>query len=137
MPRNTILLKGKPLNDEANAGATVRPGALVEFDANNDVIENASAADTDAQIVYAVEHGDIGNEIGDDYLITERVLLIHPRRGDVFQAFVEDSITTVIGEPMESNGGGALQVQTTGRIVAFADEVVTTVGDTLVKVRAP
>lgn len=131
---NTILLQANgvedlPVYDDALAGGTITPGMLITWSSGT-LIANASAADADAEILFAVENPyldptvDTSPAIDTTYASGKVVRYIRPPRGVRLNALLETGNNVARGAALESNGAGALQAFSTGRIVAFADEAV-------------
>ena len=78
--------------------------------------------------MFSGENSDIGEDVDDDYLITERVRVILPQSGDVLKILVEASVVLVVGTVLEAGGAGDLQILTTGRIMGFSLEAKTVGG---------
>lgn len=124
MAKNTIILKGDPLRNEALAGGAITPGDLITWSAGTLVV-NATAADVDAQRMVAVENDLRGDDIDTDYASGDQVQYVKPRAGDELYMWIEAShAAVVIGDALESASGGDLQALSTGRIICFAVEDV-------------
>jgi len=146
---NIILLQTngggeRTIHDEALAGGTITPGMLLTWSSGT-LIANATAADVDAAIVFADLNPyldptvDTGPAIDTTYLTGEVVRYFIPQRGDKIYALLEDEGNVAKGAALQSDGAGALEAYTSGRIVAFADEAVNNTGGSgavRIKVRA-
>lgn len=131
MPNNTVIVKGRPIHKEENAGAAgILPGHLLTFDGAGDVIVNATAADVDAKKMFAEEDSDVGDDIETAYLDNARVHYLVSAQGDEIRGLLADAEVVIVGTPLESAGGGELQVATTGRIIGFSKEALTASGPT-------
>lgn len=134
---HTILLEvnggdtaERPVHEALVLTTAVTPGDLITYTTGGKVIPNATAADADAQIIVAVENPYLDPRtstsaaINTDYTDGKSARFIYPQRGDVCYMWIETGSDVAKGAPLESNGAGALQAYTSGRIVAFADEAV-------------
>lgn len=135
---NIIVLKGSPIVKEAKAGeAGILPGHLLLRAGVDgvDVVRNGVTADAEAPRLFAVEADVIGNAADDVYPDNDQVKFVAPSSGDELMARVAAAQTWTANEALESAGGGQLQTATTGRIIAFAIEDITTpAADTLAAV---
>ena len=106
---NTIVLKGRGIRKEREAGATISPGHLVEV-ISTDLVQVHSTAAGNAQKAFAVENEVIGNGIDDDYLVGDWVLYEVLEPGAEVQALMFTGESAVIGDFVESAGNGTLRV---------------------------
>lgn len=127
MPFHTVMLENRDYylvkDGIVAAGNTIYPGQLVVLGASG-VIVNASAADVDAMIIFAVENDLIGRDIDTPYTAGETCYYMIPNRGARVAAFLEDTGNVAFGAALESDGAGGLQAASTGKIVAYADQAV-------------
>jgi hypothetical protein len=119
----------RPICEGLASTTTIKPGHLIKF-SSGVLIINGTAADADAPLMFAVEnpfYKPTTTEAAIDhaYAAAETVRYIWAQPGDLLYAWLANSISVVRGAPLESDGVGGLQAWTTGRIVAFADEIVT------------
>lgn len=118
---NTILLKTVlVLQSENTAAGTITPGEFVELTSGNEVqVQSTAGADAAKQI--SLEYTIDGLGIDDDYASGSNVLLANVRSGDEVNSFVPASASAiVIGDSLEFDGAGGLQLVTTGKPVAVA-----------------
>ncbi len=126
---NTIVLKGHPLRKEAQADAELWPGDLIEFSANEQLVEHANAGQN-ALPSFAIEMELIGSGIADSYISGATVLYGVFRPGDEVYGLLASGQNVSKGAFLESAGNGALQTYTnqsganvyTAAIVAVANE---------------
>lgn len=144
---NTILLKPnggdydeRPV-EEALAGGTITPGMLILFSSGN-VIANGTAADADAPAMWALEKEFLDPNVVTDppidvtYTSGQTVRYIWSQPGDKLYALLEAGANVARGAPLESNGAGALQAYSNGKIIAFADEAKdNSVGGSAVRIK--
>jgi hypothetical protein len=128
------------LMDENIASAAITPGHLVEIvpsggDAGQ-LRAHATAADTDVQVMFAVENELVGDDIDTAYADGDTVKFCYPVSGAKIYAWLEAAANVARGAPLESNGAGALQAKTTGQTVAYAEEAVdNSAGGSAVRIR--
>lgn len=121
---HTIVLKGRPARREADAGATITPGYLIEYDSSGDFIPHSTAGGRAAPI-FAGENEIAGSDIDDDYAANDRVQGWHCAQGEEIYALVPAAAAAiVIGDHLESNGDGTLRKQASAS-VAVATGAVT------------
>lgn len=150
MAHNTIKIKKySDVIEEIEAAGTITPGMLLELDSAGKVVAHNSAGEN-ALLMFALEDELQGNDIDDDYSSGDMVHVWIPYRGDQVYALLADGETAAIGDFLESNGAGALQVYSAGSagvveypnaIVGVATEAVdlsasanTTVGRIIVRI---
>lgn len=149
---NTIILKvnggnqdARPVEEAIVATAVIKPGMLIEWASATTVQPASTAADTSAPAMWAVENPyldprtDTGLAVDTTYAVGAKCFFVYSQPGDKLYALLETANNvTVPGMGLESNGAGALQIFSTGRIVAFSDAVLnnTTGSDARLKVRA-
>jgi hypothetical protein len=109
MKRNTIILKDYAHNFvEYTAAAAILPGQLVEIASTGKVQKHSGAGKT-ALPMFAIEDALQGNGIKTTYNAGDKVRVWIPQRGDVVYALLADEENVVIGDFVESNGGGYLR----------------------------
>lgn len=102
---------------ENKAHEAVTPGELVAYNSDNELIPHGTAGGN-AQPIFVVEdpyNGDTANPAIDvDYSANETARIVFPQAGDVINAFLKHGVgqTVNIGDPLESDGAGALQKHT-------------------------
>jgi len=125
----TVILDSRDhyVFDEGVAGGTIYPGMLVLWSSGTLIANNASP-DVDAPVIFAVESMMHNQGIDDAYASGATVYTCAPQGGARVYAWLETGANVAKGAALESNGAGALQALTTGRIVAYADEAVNNSG---------
>lgn len=111
MAPKTIILKGDPLRDEGVAAEAITPGEILAWDATPELIPHGSAGGNWLGLI-AVEEDFVGDDIDTDYATSDTVQVAYPRRGDVVYAFLAAGENVSKGDPLESDGAGALQAHT-------------------------
>lgn len=123
MPK-TIVLKGAGMRKEAVASSAITPGHLVEFGGSNELEVHGTAAGA-ARKAFAVESDLIGRGITDAYAQGETVQYEVLPPGVEVYAFLAGGESVSKGDPLVSDGAGALAAMATGEegsVVAFALE---------------
>ena len=96
---------------ERDAHAAIIPGALVELNADDEVLSHDTEGGNAVPIMFALENTLEGKGIDDDYAAGAKVQVWIPNRGDIVYALIADEETCGIGEFLESSGtGGSLHV---------------------------
>ena len=110
MAKNTIKLK-KYLNiiNEYNAAAAIIPGELIELNTAGTVQVHATEGGN-VLPMFAIEDELQGQDIDDAFAATDKVQCWVPTRGDEVYAILEDNNHVHIGDFLESNGAGELQL---------------------------
>lgn len=130
--RNSIIVKGDGEQYEGAAAAAVTPGHLVEETSSGTIQKQATAAEV-VQKMFAIENYLEGQDVDDDYATGDQVLHRAFKPGDEVYAILADNQTVVIGDRLESAGGGELRKQAESSagsivapeaLVAFAREAV-------------
>ena len=111
MAYKTILLKGDPLRKEDEAGGTITPGHLLTFDDDGNVIAH-NVSGGNAAPDFALENSHEGEEISDTYADGDRVQHAVCRPGDEVYAILAAGESVHKGDPLESDGDGALKEHT-------------------------
>jgi len=134
----------KPLNVEGVALAAIAPGTVVESVATGLQV-NASAATLFGQeLLVADKDQQRTKSVDDAWTINENMVAIKPRSGEFMNILVATGQTiSERGKPLSLNGAGLLKIAvtpatvgaTSEQVLAFADEIITTVATTLVRVR--
>jgi hypothetical protein len=106
---NTIILKNylKVFN-EFTASAAIIPGQLVELTSAGKVQKHSGAGKT-AIPMFAIEDALQGKAIDEAYAANDTVRVWAPQRGDEVYALLADEESVIIGDFLESNGGGYLR----------------------------
>lgn len=108
---NTIVIRGNPLQNEAPANGVITPGELLQYTATGSVDQHA-AAGGDGLTMVAIEESFTGGDIDTTYADGENVVFVVPARGDKLYMFLAAGESVTIGDPLESDGTGALQAHT-------------------------
>lgn len=129
MPRTIMLSEATHyLVDEGVASAAITPGHLIErVPSGGDAGQwrvHATAAGTTAQVIFAIEFDEIGDTIDTAYADGDYMKFCYPHSGAMINAWLEDGANVAAGAALESNGAGALQALSTGRVVCYAEEAV-------------
>ncbi len=121
---NTIRQRGDALRKERLAKSEIRPGMLVQIDADG-TYEPHSAADTRALCAIAIEAEiwDQGREMVEPYTTGERVLVDVMQRGGEFQGLMNEACA--VGDFLTSAGNGRLKVGTAANAIGTANLAVT------------
>jgi len=110
---NTIKLKNySDVFEEYTAAAAIIPGMLLEYTDAGEVQAHATAGGN-AIPMFALEDGLQGKGIDDSYADDDQVQVWIPGRGDQVYAILADGNTVDIGDYLESNGAGYLQLHAT------------------------
>jgi hypothetical protein len=114
MAKQTIMLKKHAdVYEEFVAHEAIIPGALVELNSDNEVLNHDTAQGSVVPPMFAIEDALQGKGIGDDYAAGDQVRVWIPGRGDQVNALLKDEQTIVIGDFLESDGYGKLQKYST------------------------
>lgn len=123
-----------PKLKEALAAAAIGPGELLNFDANDALILHATAAGlAPTNKLVAVESpmaatGTSNDAIDTDYASGDTVQYVVPLRGAVLYMYLASGENVAKGDPLTSDGSGALEAVSLGTalmpdsIVAYAYE---------------
>jgi hypothetical protein len=136
--RKIVLLAraGEVLQTEdAAAGAAITPGMLVIRNSSGLWIPHGTAAGTLAPPDFAMERDEMGKDMDTPYATGDRVKVAHLCPGERVNALLETGANVAIGAALESNGAGALQAATTGKVVAIALEAVNNATGANVRIR--
>lgn len=109
MASNTIILKGRGIRKEAQAGGTVTPGHLVKLNSSGKYIAHNSAYGPTTP-VFAVENELAGNEISDNYASNDRIFVEAVQSGtEVYALVAAGAAAIAIGDVLVSAGDGTLK----------------------------
>lgn len=104
-----VILRGSGTRNEDDAGGTITPGDLVDFDSSGDVIRHASAGGN-ASPRFAVEQDFIGAERTVDYASGQLVQHETLGQGQQVGANVAANAPAIVkGDYLESAGDGTLR----------------------------
>ena len=111
MAYQTIKLKKHAdVIEEFEAHATIIPGMLVALNSDNEVLAHATAGGNVIPVMFALEDELQGKGIDDDYAAGDMVQVWIPGRGDQVNALLRDEQTITIGQFLESDGDGRVQL---------------------------
>lgn len=112
--KNTILLKvtSPPvINEETLTAVEVTPGMLMEMTGGATTFRKHSTSGGNVlPAMFAIENTPFGGGVGDNYAASAKAQVWIPQRGDEVYAILVDGQNAAIGDPLESNGAGLLQV---------------------------
>jgi hypothetical protein len=107
---NTVKIKKySDVIEEMTAHAAITPGMLLQLN-NDGTVQAHTAEGGNALPMFALEDELQGKGIDDAYASGDKVQVWIPGRGDVVNALLEDGQVAAIGDWLESNGAGLLQV---------------------------
>lgn len=134
----------KPLNVEGVALAAILPGTVVESVATGLQVNASAATLAGQELLVADKDQQRTKSVDDLWTINENMVAIKPRSGEFVNILVATGQTiTERGKPLSLNGAGLLKIAvtpaifgaTSEQVLAFADEIITTIATTLVRVR--
>ncbi len=111
MAYNTIKVKkySDVIEEYTATAVAITPGMLIEIASATTV----QAHSTEAGIVlpmFALEDELQGNGPEDNYAVSSKIQCWIPYRGDIVYAIIEDGTDIAVGDFLESNGAGLLQL---------------------------
>lgn len=110
MAYHSVIIKNYLNNfEEYAASEALSPGMLVEPVSGAATIKKHATEGGDAIPMFAIEDALQGKGLEDAYVAGDQVRVWIAQRGDEVYAQLEDEQTIVIGDLLESNGGGYLQ----------------------------
>lgn len=123
MARSIILLNGKAREEDFVASVALTPGELIVYAATEgQVAPNTTANDPDAMKAWVREQSENGQDATTDIDSGDTCTVLFPAPGAKINARIAHGTDVQQGAALESDGAGALQAHTSGRIVAFAGE---------------
>jgi hypothetical protein len=143
-----IILAGSPIFREGIASATITPGMLVEYGGTND-LQPHSAAGGNARKAVAVNMAEVGQDSETDYASGDQARYAILRSGDRATMLLANGENVSKGDPLESDGAGALQAHTpqavdeggsatytvySDAIVGYADEAINNTSGSAVRI---
>jgi hypothetical protein len=100
-PKTIVLRSANRITDEYPANAAITPGHLVELISTGKVQKQATGA-LRAPMMFAIEDGLKGSEIGTAYVADNRVQVWHAQAGDKAYGWLQaGSSAVVIGDELE------------------------------------
>lgn len=112
MAFNTIKLKkySNVIEEITATAVAITPGSLLELTSGDEVQVHATA-ERNVLPMFALEDELQGNGIDDNYAVSAKIQVWIPGRGDIVYAILkDDTAAVVIGDFLESAGGGLLQL---------------------------
>lgn len=124
MARNVILLDGNAREEDYIASEILTPGELILFAATEGQIKASDAADdADAMKAWVREQSEnAGAGVGTNIASGDTATVLFPEQGAVVNARIAHGTDVQQGAALGTDGNGALQSYSSGRIVAFAAE---------------
>lgn len=124
MARNVILLEGSADEENAIASEALTPGELILYAATEGQVKASDAAnDADALKAWVRENSENeGDGVSTDIASGDSCTVIFPETNAKVNARIAHGTDVQQGAALGTDGNGALQVYSSGRIVAFADE---------------
>lgn len=121
MARNVILLDGDAREEDKIASEALTPGELVLAAATaGEIKANDAAADADAVRAFVREQRENGGAgVDTDIASGDECTVIYPASGAVVNARIAHGEDLNDGAALESDGAGALQAHTSGRIIGY------------------
>jgi len=117
----TILLRdsrnGSAQFDERKAAGVITPGMLCQLDSADKLEFNPTAADADAELLFATEQDLEGKTITDNYALDDIARYVAVKSGDQIYAIANAAIA--LNAKVESAGNGKLRTLTTGKPIGF------------------
>lgn len=110
---NSIIIKrlGAEVIEEYTATAVaIKPGYLLELASATTVQAHSAAEGNVVPPMFAIEDQLQGGAITLDYEVSKKIQCWIPRSGDIVYAYLADGQNASVGDKLESNGAGALQV---------------------------
>lgn len=133
----------KPLNIEGVAVSGMLPGTFLKQTTSGLAVNDIAAIIFGEQTIIADKDQQRSKSVDDAWTIDENMVAIAPRSGEFINVLVATGQTLERGSPLSRNGAGLLKLAvtpatvgaTSEEIVGYADETITTVATTLVRVR--
>lgn len=131
MANHSIIVKrlGAEVIEEYTATAVaIKPGYLLEMASATTVQAHSTAEGNVTPPMFAIEDQLQGKAITADYAVSSKIQCWIPRKGDIVYAYLADGQNASVGDFLESDGNGALQVH------AADASNVSVIGDAIVGV---
>lgn len=111
MAYNTIKVKkySDVIEEYTATAVAITPGMLIEL-ASATTVQAHSTEAGNALPMFALEDALQGNGIADNYAVSSKIQCWIPYRGDIVYAIIEDGTDIAVGDFLESNGAGLLQL---------------------------
>jgi len=110
---NSIIIKrhGAEVIEELTATAVaIKPGFLLEMASATTVQAHSSAEGNVVPVMFALEDQMQGKAITAAYAVSVKIQCWIPRSGDIVYGYLADGQNASVGDMLESNGAGSLQV---------------------------
>lgn len=127
---DVILLRGEGVYKEATAGGAILPGHLLTRSSATAVTVHGTA-DGASRSLFAIENGQVGDDISTAYASGDTVPMIYAERGAEIYALVAAAAPAIaVGDALGSAGDGTLKKITigagtlAGAVIGFALEAV-------------
>lgn len=118
MANRTIVVKGRGIRKELNAGGVINPGHLIKMAADGDAEVHNGAGKT-AMATFACENELFGLGVTDAYAVGDRVLYEHLVPGqEVYGRVAAAAAAIAVGDFLESDGTGCLRKVATSAATA-------------------
>ncbi len=127
----------RPLNIEGVAVDAMLPGTFLAKSASGLTASGVAATVFGVQPIFADKDQQRTKSIDEPWIINENMVAIQARSGDRLNVLVATGQTLVNGDPLVSNAAGLLvkgSGANTQHVICNADETITTVATTLVRV---
>jgi len=129
----------KPLNVEGVALAAILPGTLLTQAATGLQANSKVHTEFGSELLIADKDQQRSKSVDDAWTINENMVAIKGRSGEFLNVLVATGqAITAKGTALAHNGSGVLKISATNgseQVLAYADEIVTTTGTQLVRVR--
>lgn len=111
MAYNTIKVKkySDVIEEYTATAVAITPNMLIEL-ASATTVQAHSTEAGNALPMFALEDALQGNGIADNYAVSSKIQCWIPYRGDIVYAIIEDGTDIAVGDFLESNGAGLLQL---------------------------
>lgn len=117
-----IHLKGMGRHEEALAAGVVRPGQLLRWNVDGDVVPH-NIVGGQAERLFALEDALQGRPITTDYASAERVSIVIANPGDEIYAWLAVGESVQPGDFLRSDGFGHLESSSESGLTAGVDSV--------------
>lgn len=129
MVEKTIPLRFTGRYDEAPAGGTLKPGHLLDYQTDGDVVVHA-AAGGNTPVMVAFEDALQGRTVATAYSATERVFFGHPNSSDVVGMYLKAGENVAVGETLISAGDGTLIAESSAASAGVVKKIIGVVAPT-------
>lgn len=105
----TVIIRGDVVRREYKGNGAITPGQILEFDSSGDVLRHNSAGGNVTPLV-ALENDLQGDDLNDNYADNVQVQCAWLPTGTEFNGLLKEGQSAAIGDFLESDGAGDLQV---------------------------